>query len=80
MRQLVGKSRVPPEVANSSKQLALKDDTEAGSWKRRGKVEATPCRNMARVSWWEATHCRRASALHTRLEAWAVRAGGESKG
>ena len=35
---------------------------------------------MARVSWWEATHCSRANALHTRLEAWAVRAGGESRG
>jgi len=39
-----------------------------------------PWRNRLRVSWCDATHCRSARALHTRLEACAVRAGGVSSG
>ena len=38
------------------------------------------CRKRARVSGWEATHWSKAKALQTRLEAWAVRAGGERRG
>lgn len=33
-------------------------------------------KNTERVSGWEATHWRRASALHTRLDWWAVSVGG----
>ena len=37
-------------------------------------------RKSVRVSVWEATHCSNASALHTRFDACAVSAGGESSG
>lgn len=43
-------------------------------------VGALPLRKSCLVSGWEATHWRRASALQTRLETWAVRLGGESNG
>ena len=37
-------------------------------------------RKSARVSGCDATHCRSASALHTRFDAWLVSDGGESSG
>mmetsp|Transcript_3544 Transcript_3544/g.5536 ORF Transcript_3544/g.5536 Transcript_3544/m.5536 type:complete len:200 (+) Transcript_3544:655-1254(+) len=37
-------------------------------------------RKSARVSGCEATHCSSARALHTRLEAWLVSDGGDSRG
>mmetsp|Transcript_18266 Transcript_18266/g.30019 ORF Transcript_18266/g.30019 Transcript_18266/m.30019 type:complete len:200 (-) Transcript_18266:70-669(-) len=37
-------------------------------------------KNSVRVSGWEATHWRRARALQTRLDAWAEREGGDSRG
>ena len=39
-----------------------------------------PLRNNPRVSWCDATHCKSASALHTRFDACAVKVGGESIG
>lgn len=33
-------------------------------------------KNTERVSWCDATFCRRASALHTRFDCWAVNVGG----
>ena len=38
------------------------------------------CRNICRVSWWEATHCSSARALQTRLEACAPEVGGHGHG
>jgi hypothetical protein len=37
-------------------------------------------KNNPRVSGCDATHCKSASALHTRLEQWAVKVGGLSNG
>lgn len=37
-------------------------------------------RKRERVSLWEATHWRRARALQTRFDAWAVKDGGASRG
>lgn len=37
-------------------------------------------KNNPRVSGCDATHCNNANALHTRLDAWAVRVGGVSNG
>ena len=39
-----------------------------------------PMRKPLRVSGWDATHWRRARALHTRFEAAAVNDGGERRG
>lgn len=39
-----------------------------------------PLRNKVRVSLWEATHCKRASALQTRFDAAAVNCEGFNKG
>lgn len=38
------------------------------------------CRKAVRVSGCEATHCSKASALHTRFDWWAVRVGGVIEG
>lgn len=35
---------------------------------------------MVFVSAWEATHCKRAKALHTLLLAWGVKVGGDNAG
>jgi hypothetical protein len=40
----------------------------------------SPFKNSCRVSECDATHCKRANALQTRFETWAVRLGGESSG
>lgn len=39
-----------------------------------------PLRKTSLVSWWEATHWRRARALQTRFEAWGVSSGGFNSG
>ena len=46
----------------------------------RAAAGGIPWRKRLRVSWCDATHCSSASALHTRLEACAVRAGGVRSG
>ncbi len=47
---------------------------------RHVEIQGTPLRNSCLVSGWEATHCSKASALHTRLETCAVRFGGDRRG